>query len=268
MDQNTEAFYDDFSRRFVGDIAGGNERIQQQLIFLSRSIPTNIRSVLVIGFGSGQAAHYIVTRLAPHAKLLAVDISSENLRLARALFDHPRIDYRKLDVINDPLDGEWEAIVLPDVYEHIPKAARGILHEKFNRLLSRDGRILFTVPSPGKQASLYATGEGLQIIDEVVTLDDLNQVARDVGGQLTYFNMISVWETNDYIHAIVERDAMQVRPIAENDRVPLKGWPRRSLWDRGRDFLGYRFGLYNVQENWRRRRILKRLAAYLPQGDH
>jgi hypothetical protein len=37
---------------------------------------------------------------------------------------------------------------------------------------------LFTVPSPGKQASLYATGKGLQVVDEVVTLDDLNQVAR------------------------------------------------------------------------------------------
>lgn len=267
MDQNVEAFYDVFSAKFVGDIAGGNERIQQQLGFLSKTIPRNVRTVLVIGSGSGQAAHYIATRLAPAAKVLAVDISGENLRLARALFDHPRIEYRKVDVITDPLDGEWEAILLPDVYEHIPRTARGVLHEKLNRLLSGNGKILFTVPSPGKQASLYATGEGLQIIDEVVTLDDLTLAARDVGGVLTYFNMISVWETNDYIHAVVEREAEQVRPIVESDRVPIKGWARRNLWEKGRDFLGYRFGLYGLLENGRRRRILRKLGGYKPPTD-
>jgi hypothetical protein len=76
-------------------------------------------------------------------------MSGENLRLARAIFDHPRSEYRKADVIRDPFDGEWQAIVLPDVYEHIPKAAREVLHEKLDPLLCSDGKILFTVPGPG-----------------------------------------------------------------------------------------------------------------------
>jgi SAM-dependent methyltransferase len=264
---NVESFYDEFSARFVNDIAGGNERIQQQLEFLSRTIPPNLRSMLVIGSGSGQAAHYIAARLAPQAKVLAVDISGENLRLASAVFSHPRVEYRKVDVISDPLEGHFEAILLPDVYEHIPKTARGVLHQKLDRLLSSDGKILFTVPSPGKQASLYATGEGLQIIDEVVTLDDLKLAADAVHGILTYFNMISVWETNDYIHAVIERDAARVRQMDTRDRIPLKGWARRTLRDRGRDFFGVRFGLYGVRENWRRRRILKKLAGFPPAGD-
>jgi SAM-dependent methyltransferase len=260
MNQDVEAFYDRFAAKFVEDIAGGNARIEQQLIFLSRTIPTSIRSVLVIGSGSGQAAHYIATRLAKEARLLAIDISDANLRLAHAVFDHPRIEYRKVDVTCDPLEGEWEVILMPDVYEHIPKASRGLLHKKLDRALSQNGKILFTVPSPGKQASLYATGKGLQIVDEVVTLEDLNQVARDVGGLLTYFNMISVWETNDYIHAVVERGAAQVKPIGEKDTIPIKGWLPKSVWSKGREFLGYRCGLYNLRQNWRRRRILRKLA--------
>jgi SAM-dependent methyltransferase len=214
----------------------------------------------VIGCGSGQGAHFIASRITKNAKILAVDISSENLRLARDVYNHPRIEYRQIDVTRDPLEGQWEAIILPDVYEHIPKEARQVLHEKLDRHLSRSGKILFTVPSPGKQASLYATGEGLQIVDEVVTLEDLNRVAQDVGGVLTYFNMVSIWETNDYIHAVVERTAETVRPIGESDKVPIKGWMQRSLWQRGRDSLSVRLGIHKLHQDWRRRRIHKRLT--------
>jgi SAM-dependent methyltransferase len=259
MTSEVSAFYDDFSRRFVEDIVQGNDRIHQQLLFFSRALPPNTQTVLVIGSGSGQGPHFIAT-IAKQAKILAVDISKENLRLARNLFAHPRVEYRHVDVTAGVLEGEWDAIVLPDVYEHIPKDARRSLHQQLARLLKGNGRILFTIPSPGKQASLYASGVGLQIVDEVVTLEDLVQVAKDVGGDLTFFNMVSVWETNDYAHAVIERKADFVRPMNENDKLPLKGWPPRTLWHRGKDFLGYRFGFYRLSQNWRRRRINQKLA--------
>ena len=259
MTSEVEAFYDSFSRKFVEDIVEGNERVDQQLSFFSRAIPMGVKSVLVIGCGSGQGAHFIAT-IFPSAKLLAVDISSENLRLAQNVFAHPRIEYRQVNVIADPLDGEFEVIVLPDVYEHIPKEARNVLHERFDRLLTPSGRILFTVPSPGKQNSLYATGEGLQIVDEIVTLEDLNLVAHDVSGVLTYFNMVSVWETSDYIHAVVERGVEPIRLVEEADKLPIKGWSPRTIWTRGKDFLGYRFGLYRFRQDLRRRQINRRLG--------
>lgn len=260
MSQSVEAFYDEFSAKFVEDIVEGNERVEQQFIFLSRAIPSSAQSVLVIGCGSGQGAHFIATNVAVNAKVLAVDISTENLRLARSVFEHPQIEYRQVDVTADPLEGEWDAIVLPDVYEHIPTRARPVLHAKFDRLLSKNGRILFTVPSPGKQASLYATGKGLQVVDEIVTLEDLNQVARDVNGVLTYFNMISVWETNDYIHAVVERGAEAVGPIDERDRLPIKGWTQRSFWKKASESLKHRSSFNKLQQNRHRKRIQKQLA--------
>lgn len=263
MAGKVEAFYDSFSRRFVEDVVQGNERIFLQLDFFARAIPPNVNSVLVIGSGSGQGAHFIATNVAKNARVLAVDISGNNLRLGQAMFPNERIEYRKADVINDPLEGHWDVIVLPDVYEHIPKEARRNLHLNLNRLLSSSGRILFTVPSPGKQASLYAAGEGLQIVDEIVTLEDLCLVAADVGGALTYFRMVSAWETNDYIHAMVERGVEQVKPIGDSDMLPIKGRRRPSLFNRGWNSLGSRLRLFELLQSLRRRRIEKKLEKKL-----
>jgi len=254
-----EAFYDDFSQRFIEDLVEGNERIDQQLDFFARAISSRAKAVLVIGCGSGQGVHFIASNVAKNAKLLAVDISRENLRLARTLFSHPRIEYRKADITVDRIEGVWDIIVLPDVYEHIPKESRQNLHAAFNELLSSTGRVLVTVPSPGKQASLYARGEGLQIVDEVVTLEDLNSMAAEVGGALTYFNMISVWETNDYIHAVIERQALPVRAISELDMVLIKGWRHRTFFYRGLSFMVNRLHLSQVLRARRRRRLKNQL---------
>jgi len=138
------------------------------------------------------------------------------------------------------------------------------LHARLNSALTQSGRIVVTVPSPGKQESLRTSGQGLQIIDETITLQDLVRLAEDVRGTLTYFNMISVWDTNDYIHAVVEREADHVRVLSETDQMPIKGWPHRSLWARGRDFLYTKTGVGGLQERWRRAHIHRRLSKRIP----
>jgi SAM-dependent methyltransferase len=261
MAETVESFYDEFSRRFVNDVVEGNERMAQQLDFFSRAVPPGAESILVVGSGSGQGAHHLAARVAKRARVVALDISSENLRFARALFAHPRVEYRKADVTREVVEGRFDVIALPDVYEHIPPEARAALHARFNELLTEDGRILFTIPSPGKQESLREAGHGLQVIDETITLADLERVARDVGGELTYFNLVSVWEANDYAHAVVERRASRVRPIGDSDRLPLKGWPHPTLLSRGRAALRERLRLEDLSRSLRRRRVMKRLGA-------
>ena len=51
MATQVEAFYDDFSRRFIEDIVQGNERIAQQLNFFAKAIPSDAQRILVIGSG-------------------------------------------------------------------------------------------------------------------------------------------------------------------------------------------------------------------------
>ncbi len=257
MSGEVERFYDEFSREFLKDYVYGNRRIERQLQFFSNAISQETAKVLVIGCGSGEGAYFIATKIAKNAEVLAVDISSECVRLAKVLFSNDRIIYRKADIVTESIEGEWDVIVLPDVYEHIPREARDILHAKLNELLSKQGRILFTVPSPGKQASVYVAGKGLQVIDEVVTLEDLINVAKSVKGVLTYFSMISVWDTNDYVHVIIERGAEKIGQLGKAEKLPIKGWPRQNAWSRGWAFLSYDLQVVRLQQWWRRNRVGK-----------
>lgn len=259
MSKEIETFYDEFSRRFIDDIVGRNERLQRQLEFFSRSIPKETRSVLVLGFGSGEGASFIAARVAEDCRVLGLDISAENLKLAQTLFAHPRIEYRKADILSESIAGTWDVIVLPDVFEHIAREAHTLLQARFSELLTERGRILLTLPSIGKQEALRASG-GLQIIDETITLADLETMAKAVGGVVTYFSMISVWETNDYAHAVIERGADRISEIGATDRIPIKGWSARSSWSRAGDFLGNRLRLFDLYRAVRRKRLERMLG--------
>jgi len=259
---NVQEFYDNFSQKFINDYVYENPRIQQQVEFFANAIPPHTSKLLVIGCGSGQGAHYIATKVAKNARILAVDISSENIKLANSLFPHKNIEYRQVDVTSAPIEGEWDAIVFPDVYEHIPIASRDNLHSQLNKLLSKKGMILLTIPSPGKQESLYATGEGLQVVDEIVTIEDLLKIGKDVDGVLTYFRMISVWNTNDYIHAIVERGADTISEIGQDDKLPIKGWPHQKTLTLVRVLFLDKLGLKRVPRWWRKQYVNRGLANY------
>jgi SAM-dependent methyltransferase len=253
-----ESFYDEFSAQFVRDVVHGNERVRRQRRLLASAIHPTTREILVIGFGSGEIARS-VAEIVPAARVTAVDISGRNLAMATALFAHPRVSYRKLDVTRERLEGAYDVVVFPDVYEHIPADAREELHAQLDRILSPRGRILLTLPSPAHQEALRRRGHGLQVVDETVTLEDLMALARDVHGAVTYFNSISVWHTNDYLHAIVERGAEEERPIEAADRIPLKGLARPGRWQLAWKRLRDGSGLTRVVRSLRRRRVEQRL---------
>jgi len=220
-------FYDAFSNQLVRDYLIPNRRIIAQMDFLRDSIPRNARRVLVIGCGTGQVAQYITRRIARHAHVLGVDISSQSIAIADALFSGRRLSFRRVDVTDDSIEGRWDVIVLPDVYEHIPVGKRERHHARLKRWLHDSGRLVLTLPSPGHQDLLGRRGTGLQIVDETVTLADLQKLADDLNAAITYFAMISAFGTNDYIHAVIERGSERVVPITRFDRLPIKrkrGW--------------------------------------------
>jgi hypothetical protein len=73
-------------------------------------------------------------------------------------------------------------------------------------MLSREGVVLLTTPSPLHQSHLAATNPGgLQIIDEIITARELAQLALDIGATLTNLKYERVWHTNDYVQTVIER---------------------------------------------------------------
>ncbi|MBP8302596.1 MAG: class I SAM-dependent methyltransferase [Phycisphaerae bacterium] len=218
-----EEYYDTLSARFIRDCVYGNDRVRYQTAFLSSAIPRGVSSVLVVGCGAGQTPWHIARCCARKAHVLGIDISGAALQIARAIHSHPRVEYRQADILRDAVEGRWDVIVLPDVYEHIPLEDRVALHEVLSRLLSDRGRVLLTCPSPTYQAFLRERHpEKLQIVDETVTLEDLADLARDLSGALTFFNVVSVWNRNDYLHATIERGGERSGPIKAQENGPIQ----------------------------------------------
>ena len=228
-------YYDGYARIFLRDISGGNARVAAVHQLYREAIHPDTRSILLIGCGSGKDAAVLARDIAPRTQVVAVDISSNNIRMAQALFAHPRITYRQADATQDVVEGTFDVIVFPDVYEHIPTARRGALHERLAACLSPDGQVLLTCPTRWHQDSLREAGEGLQIVDEDVTLEDVQALARDLGGFVSLFRVVSIWRANDYFHAIVDR-----RPgtydKSTRHAVSIRAHPTRSAlaqaWER------------------------------------
>ncbi len=225
MSDQVRGFYDRFSGTFVRDYVYGNRRVDWQLRFFKNAVPPSSSDILVIGCGSGQSAHYLATRVAKHSRVLGVDLSDENLRIANALFSHRRVEYRQLDVVRDRIEGKWQVVALPDVYEHLPRSGREVFHQALAALLTDTGRIVLTVPTPAAQQAVLRQGKSLQVIDEPVTLADLTAMATAINGHITYYNEVSVWEANDYAHAVIERGTGGCRALTPGDKLPLNGWP-------------------------------------------
>ncbi|MEM1209452.1 MAG: class I SAM-dependent methyltransferase [Planctomycetota bacterium] len=214
MSSSVKDYYDGFTGHLVLDFVRSSPRLRAQYAFFEDAIPAGVERVLVVGCGTGEGAHHLATRAATSAKVLAVDISPKNVEIAQALFPHPRIEYRVVDITADDFDAEpFDAIVFPDVYEHIPVDARAGLHAAIARLLRERGRVLLTVPSPAHQAMLKAAGKGLQVVDETVELTDLTRFADDIGGHLKFFSLISVFNIGDYVHAVLGAGSTEERPI-------------------------------------------------------
>ena len=58
------------------------------------------REKVVLPVQTGEVTHYIARRLAPNAHILAIDVSEENIHIARTLFENARVTYRKGDVLS------------------------------------------------------------------------------------------------------------------------------------------------------------------------
>jgi SAM-dependent methyltransferase len=239
-------FYSGFSHKFLRDYAEGNRRIDRQLDFFARAVPATAARILVIGCGSGEGAHFLASRVAREASVFGVDLSHDALEAGRKLFAHPRLELREADVFEIEWDQPFDVIAFPDSLEHMPPDRRGDLIDRLKRWLAPGGRIVITVPTPAEQRAVIESGKDIQPIDEPIPLEALMEIARGVGGSVSYFNVISVWRANDYAHAVIERGSDELRPLSTEPHVPLKVGEAAGL--------GQRVG-GKLKRRWRRRKL-------------
>ncbi len=235
-------FYDEFSDRLVNGYVTGNPRIEHALAFAAAQLPETAGSLLEIGCGVGETTHRLCT-IRPDLRAVGVDISSQNIATATRLFGASIAANFLVSDLTQPVDGgPFDVVTLLDVYEHIPADSRASFHANLRRSMSQQSRLIVTCPSYLHQNFLRThQPDGLQIVDETIGPAELLQLAEDLGGQLSYLHYESVWRTNDYLYATIDKQMAYrwkdkprgLRRLSTKlqrwvDRTPIGGPARRQ----------------------------------------
>ena len=233
------AFYDDFSTRLLRDYVRGNRRVQAAVALVLDSIPARAHSLLDVGCGIGFSSHTLA-RANGHVQVVAVDISPRNIEIATRLFDDANLAFHVSDMSSVPDGAPFDVVSILDVYEHVPPDRRDGFHRVLSQCLKPDGVVVLTCPTPLHQDYLRQyEPDGLQIIDETITLKDILRLADDIDACVTRYEMISVWRQNQYFHAVLQRspsyEPMSPTP-AVADSIGARV-ARRLLRSLGRDAI-------------------------------
>jgi 2-polyprenyl-3-methyl-5-hydroxy-6-metoxy-1,4-benzoquinol methylase len=204
MERSSEVkdFYDKFADEvLLEDFRRFNLRQEAVGKFCAEFVPEGAR-VLEIGCGVGINARRLLKRA---SRVVGVDISGRNVEIARAYVRSDSAEFRVLDVLHAGEElvalGPFDAVVLPDVIEHIPKDRHADLFAAIERVLARPGLVLLTYPSPGYQRYLKENRpQDLQIVDEAVTLEEL---LRHTALELVFFKHRDVWQRRQYVHVVL-----------------------------------------------------------------
>lgn len=234
-----KAFYEEFARRVqLGDFLRINRRLEAIQRFCDDFVRPGAR-VLEVGCGTGIVSRHLLRR-ASH--LLALDLSEAAVAVAHRHAASPRAEFRVLDVMAAEAEltaaGPFDAIVLADVIEHLPPAARPALFARLEGVLAADGVMLLTWPSPEYQEYLRTEEpEALQVIDETVEVADL---LAETSLKAIYYRLCDIWCRRQYAHLALARR----QPFAA-DVLPRSAWARMATKVRDRLW------------RWRNRALLK-----------
>jgi SAM-dependent methyltransferase len=151
-----------------------------------------------------------IARNAQGRKVVGVDLSPQLIRIAKAAFESPSVEFVCSDISlldrHCSFRERFDACVLIDVYEHFPEYIRTDFHRKLASLMTPNGIVIVTCPTTLHQGYLRAHDpSGLQPIDTDVELHDIIEFARDIDGDVAYFELKSIWATHDYFHSLIVR---------------------------------------------------------------
>jgi colanic acid/amylovoran biosynthesis glycosyltransferase len=221
-------FYDSFTTHLLADFVHGNPRAELAIAHALAWLPRGTRRALDIGCGIGWSS-WEIKRHHPAIDVVGIDFSARMVALANTLFAAPGLAFRSVDISRDlPFaQGNFEAVAMLDVYEHIARHQRKALHLRLAEVLAEESRVILTVPTASHQQRLRTRDPNrLQPIDEDVSLEDFERLAQDLGARLRMVKEVSVWNPGDYMHAVIERGSFPQR-IAHPERRTHRLAPRR-----------------------------------------
>jgi 2-polyprenyl-3-methyl-5-hydroxy-6-metoxy-1,4-benzoquinol methylase len=240
-------FYDGQKDYYLQAYLQANPRATRAIGFAIQNCNFSPSNILDLGVGLGWSTHELAKAF-PQAMVLGVEQSEKLLDTGKQLFQLPNLHYLHSDLMDVSLDDQkFSAVVLLDVFEHIPLVERDEFYRKLNALLNKNFKVVLTCPSASYQQYLHANAPGdLQPVDEIVSKNDLEDFAEKIGGKLTFYEEISIWREKDYFHALISKGSF--------DRKSVK-FRLESIWSRRRralKMLNYRLPLITTIKTYLR----------------
>ena len=176
--------------------------------------------VYEVGCGTGFVTGQIADYLRGTGSLLSVDIDKDRAAFAAnriSLWDNVHV--LAADAVTFDPACSFDAIVLPDVLEHIPGRDHGRLFARLADCLHDDGFVFVHLPNPPFLAWLRDRGSDLlqQPYDQPVPTRDLLAAAEPAGLHLHHLETYSIWVPNGDFQAILLRPAAAAGVFREED---------------------------------------------------
>ncbi len=219
---NSELFYDNFTKKLISDYLSNNVRMASALKMVLSNISLNSKKILDIGCGIGWSTHEIANSL-KNSHVHGIDLSSNSIKAANTLFKLDNNEFSKSDVTKDIVknNDDYDTIVMIDVLEHIPQNERIQFNDSLSRIMTKDARFIVSCPTIYHQEYLRTKNpEGLQPVDEDITISILSEIADKLDGDITYFSYTSIWNTNDYLYAVIQRNT-EYKPFVRNTQKQI-----------------------------------------------
>jgi SAM-dependent methyltransferase len=203
--KNIAEFYNNYLNRLIRDFLKPNIRTENAISLSLKKIPKDVRSILDLGFGLGWSS-FEIARHFTHADIKGFDISKELTKTANALFPADNLSYQSMDLTRNFPNGKFDAIILLDVFEHIPASKRDLFYRNIKHALTDNGRVIFTCPTVYHQKYLRDNKpEGLQPVDEDIDIEVILDFATKTETNLAHFEYLDIWNSRDYLFAVIER---------------------------------------------------------------
>lgn len=208
---DSRAFYDDYVGRQVA--VGVNQRHHAIMAWLRRFGLRPGHRVLEVGAGVGTLTQLLVAEVT-EGRVTAVDLSPKSIDAARErLGGEARLTLEAGDVLEMPLEGPFDVIVLPDVLEHIPLEHHGRLFQRLAGWLEPDGFVLAHYPNPWFLAWCHEhRPDLLQLVDQPIHAHAVSAAASAAGLYLAHLETYSIWVLEgDYVAAVFRPSASATR---------------------------------------------------------
>lgn len=234
--KNQAEYYDEYVDRQQS--VGINARHQSIIDKLVHHGLKRTDNTLEIGCGIGTFSG-LLGKYLTDAMALCIDISAKSVELASK-------EYRTLTnlrfltanaVSYDFGDSKFDAIILPDVLEHIPLDQHPVLFKKLTSILSTNGTIYIHIPNPYYLEWCHANHpELLQIIDQPIYTHTLIESIKPSGLHIHYLETYSIWVRDcDYQFIILKQTGQEnfsqllEEKVTLLDKVKYKldGWRKK-----------------------------------------